>query len=164
MGFGSDGASVMTGICNGVAAHLKDKVNPFSLSIHCVAHRTNLASLDAASSASCKNLSTLLDNLINDIASHFKRSSKAKFCLHELQEELYDAQKSLTRYQKIRWLSRWKSITTLCDTLESVLTYLRDVQNGGDGPGDSSIFTRLRTFKHIYCLFFWLIFYMACQF
>jgi len=106
VGFGSDGASVMTGIRNGVAARLKDKVNPFILSIHCVAHRTNLASLDAASSASCKTLSILLDNLINDTASHFKRSSKAKSRLNELQEELYDAQKSLKRYQKIRWLSR----------------------------------------------------------
>ena len=73
-------------IRNGVVARLKDKVNPFILSIHCVTHRTNLASLDAANSTSCKNLSTLLDNLINDIASHFKRSSKAKSCLNELQE------------------------------------------------------------------------------
>ena len=74
--FGYDGASMMMGIRNGVVARLKNKVNPFILSIYCVAHRTNLASLDAANSASYKNLSTLLDNLINDTASHFKRSSK----------------------------------------------------------------------------------------
>ena len=56
--------------------------------------------------APCKNLSTLLDNLINDTASHIKKSSNAESCLNELQEELYDAQKSLKIYQKIIWLSR----------------------------------------------------------
>ena len=100
VGFGSNGTSVMTEIRNGVAKRLKDKVNPFILSIHCIAYKINLASLDAASSASCKKLSTLLDNLINDTASHFKRSSKAKSRLNELQEELYDAQKSLKIYKK----------------------------------------------------------------
>ena len=164
VGFGSDGISVMTGIRNGVAARLEDKVNPFILSIHCVAHRTNFASLNAANSASYKNLSTLFDNLINDTASHFKRSSKAKSRLNELQEKIYDAQKSLKKYQKIGWLSRWQSITTLCDTLERVLTYFRDVENDDVGPSDGSIFTRLRTFKYIYCLYFLLIFYMVCQF
>jgi hypothetical protein len=37
-GFCSDGASVMTGWKNGVAARLK-KHNPFMQSIHCIAHR-----------------------------------------------------------------------------------------------------------------------------
>ena len=83
-----------------------------------------------------------------------KKSSKAKCHLAVLQKELYDAQKSLKRYQKIRWLSTWQSVTTLCDTLESVLTYFCDVENGDDDNNDNSIFTRLRMFKHIYCLYF----------
>ena len=45
--FGYGGASVMTGIRNEVAARLKYKVNPFILSIHCVAHGTYFVSLDA---------------------------------------------------------------------------------------------------------------------
>jgi len=32
---------------NGVATRLKDKVNPFFTFVHCVAHRTNLAAIDA---------------------------------------------------------------------------------------------------------------------
>ena len=98
VGCGSNGTSVITGIRNEVVVRLEDKVNPFIISIHCIAHRTNIASLDPAISASCKNLSTLLDDLINDIASHFKRSSKVKSHLNELQEELYDAQRSLKIY------------------------------------------------------------------
>ena len=46
VGFGSDGASTMIVKQNGVAARLKDKVNHFLTSIHCVAHRTNLAAID----------------------------------------------------------------------------------------------------------------------
>ena len=98
MGFESDGAYGMTRICTGVVARLKDKVNSIISSIHCVPHRTNIVSLDVVSSAPCKILSTLLDNLINDTASHFKRSSKAKSRLSELQEDLYDAQKLLKIY------------------------------------------------------------------
>ena len=43
-GFGSDGASVMTGRENGVAALLK-RENPYVTSIHCVAHRLALAEI-----------------------------------------------------------------------------------------------------------------------
>ena len=57
-------------------------------------------------------------------------------------------------YQKIRWLSRWQFITTLCNTLEIGLTNFCDVENGDGGPSDGSIFTRLKTFKHLYCLYF----------
>ena len=47
-GFCSDGASVMTGWKNAVAARLK-KVNPYMLPIHCIAHRLALCCADAAS-------------------------------------------------------------------------------------------------------------------
>jgi hypothetical protein len=81
-----------------------------------------------------------------------------------LQKELFDSEKSLKRYQQIRWLSRWQAVTTLYDTLESVLKYFCDAdRDDGDGSVVGLIYTRLRTFKHIYCLYFWLIFYIVCQ-
>lgn len=46
--FGSDGAAVMVGNKNGVAAQLRSEV-PYLLSNHCVAHRLALASAQAAS-------------------------------------------------------------------------------------------------------------------
>lgn len=117
IGFGSDGASTMVGKSNGVATSLK-KVSPFMTSTHCIAYRTNLAALEASKNPSCKELYSEIDTLIDDLASHFKKSSKRKCALHLLQKELNDAQKTLKRYHKIRWLSRWESITTLCDSLE----------------------------------------------
>ena len=59
IGFASDGASVMVGKENGVAARLR-KENPFMLNIHCIAHRLALASHDASSSVPyCKNMRIL---------------------------------------------------------------------------------------------------------
>ena len=47
-GFSSDGASVMTGKDNGVAAILKKTHCPHMISVHCVAHRLALATSQAA--------------------------------------------------------------------------------------------------------------------
>ena len=126
VGFGSDGASTMVGKKIGVSATLKKEVNPFITIVHCIAHRTNLAALQAASTKPCDVMSSKVDNLLNSLAAYFKKSSKQKSCLLKLQEELFDSKKVLNRFIKIRWLSRWQAVTSLCGSLESVLTYLRD--------------------------------------
>ena len=46
MGLGTDGAAVMTGKCNGVAARFKRR-QPLLTSIHCVCHRLALAAAHA---------------------------------------------------------------------------------------------------------------------
>jgi len=51
VGFGSDGASVMTGRKTGVATRLKCK-QPFLITIHCAAHRLALAAADAGENVS----------------------------------------------------------------------------------------------------------------
>ena len=83
--FGSDGASSMVGSQTGVSTRLKE-VNPFLLICHCVAHRTNLAALDAAKTPDCKVTSTEIDILINSISSFFHKSSKRKHTLTTLQK------------------------------------------------------------------------------
>ena len=112
-------------------------------STHCIAHRTNLAALEASKNPSCKELSVEIDTLINDLASYFKKSCKKKYVLQSLQKKLNDAKKTLKRYYKIRWLSRWELITTLYDSLESVCMFFRD------GRGDASnacIFNKTKEF------------------
>ena len=49
VGFGSDGASVMTGRHNGVAARLK-RLQPILTSVHCIAHRLALAAAQSGDS------------------------------------------------------------------------------------------------------------------
>ena len=49
IGFGSDGASIMTGKKNGVATRFK-KVAPHMIAVHCMAHWLNLCSSKSADS------------------------------------------------------------------------------------------------------------------
>ena len=53
VGFGSDGASVMRGVNNGVAKLLADKLNSHLISIHCIAHVVALSSKHGSHS-SCR--------------------------------------------------------------------------------------------------------------
>ena len=50
----------------------KIKIKRFQLFIHCVVHRTNVASFDVASSGSSKSMSKMINKLVNDTATHFK--------------------------------------------------------------------------------------------
>ena len=71
-GFSSDGAAVMVGKQNGVAQRLKNE-NEYMLSMHCVAHKLALSSLDAAKSI--KEVS-YFEGMLHSIHSFFNRSSK----------------------------------------------------------------------------------------
>jgi hypothetical protein len=57
------------------------KINPFITSIHCVAHRTNLAALEVAKSSSYKDFSNKIDKVLNKVAAFFKRfAGRANAC------------------------------------------------------------------------------------
>jgi len=99
VGFGSNGIATMEGKNMGVIALLK-KLNPFLTSTHCIAHKTNLATLEASKTESCKEISNDADCIVNALVGHFKQSSKCKAALQALQNELNDAQKTLKRYHK----------------------------------------------------------------
>ena len=88
----------MIGKQNGVAARLKDKVNFFLTSIHCVGHRTNLATIYATRVGPCKIMSKEIDVLLNSVAIHFKKSCNKKSALLRL---LVDSIKCLRRYHKL---------------------------------------------------------------
>ena len=69
--FGSDGASVMTGKDNGVAALMK-RNNPYLISVHCVAYRLALASSQAAEQI---NAIVCYQKLLSAIYSYFSHST-----------------------------------------------------------------------------------------
>ena len=69
VGFGSDGASLMMGRQNGVLKKIKDDVE-----MHCVAHRLELAILDAFKGES---ILTELKDLLQGIYKHYHYSQKA---------------------------------------------------------------------------------------
>jgi hypothetical protein len=67
----------MVGSKSGVATRLKE-VSHFVVSFHCIVHRTNLATLQAAESSECKVVSSKIDKTINLLAAHLKNSYKRK--------------------------------------------------------------------------------------
>jgi hypothetical protein len=112
-----------------------------------------LAALDAAKSPDCKVISSQVDSLLNLIVGFFNKSSKRKHALSKLQEEFFDVKKSMKRYHKIRWLSRWQAVTILCESLESVLAFFHDCK-GRDADTATPILQKLGQFKFIYILYF----------
>ena len=73
--FGLDGCSFIVGHLRGVSTRLK-AVNPFLINIHRIAHRTNLAALQAAQCVDCKKISSEIDNMVYLLAEMFKRFGK----------------------------------------------------------------------------------------
>jgi hypothetical protein len=72
-----DGCSTMVESKSSVATRLKE-VSPFVISVHCIIHRTNLATLEVAESSECKVVSSKIDKTINLSATHFRKSGKKK--------------------------------------------------------------------------------------
>jgi len=144
----------MVGSRIGVVTQLKENVNPHLVVVHCVAHRTNLTSLEATKGNCCSILSTEIDSLIDSVAAYFKKSAKKKSFFQTLQKELFDSQKTRKRVHKIRWLSRWQAISALCDSLVSVLVYFRDTSISKDDGTSLILYNKLRSFKMIYVLHF----------
>jgi len=113
----------------------------------------NVVALAASKNEACKEMSNLVDSMLNSLVAHFKKSSKRKSTLQTLQNKLNDAQRILKRYYKIRWLSRWQVVTTLYDSLELVLIYLRDYSSNDDA-NIPNLFGKSWDFKFIYNLYF----------
>lgn len=97
-----------------------------------MANRIYLAPLDTTKFLDGKELLKDVDNILNVVTGHFKKFAKHKNVFYKLQLELNDTWKILKHCQKICWLLKWQAISTLCDLLESMLTYYKDTLAGKD--------------------------------
>ena len=86
MAFANDGANTMVDSYAGETTRLKDNLNPFIVSYHCVAHRSNLTTLDVSKTPDCKIISNEVDTLLITIVSFFNMSSKRRHALTMLQK------------------------------------------------------------------------------
>jgi hypothetical protein len=105
-----------------VAARLQ-RLFPFMMAIHCIAHRLNLAAGGASDSLP---FAVELDKLVNAIAAVFSRSAKKLAVLQELEEELELPTLVPTRIFAVRWLSRNECIKKLCRVLPAVIAFMRE--------------------------------------
>ena len=118
-GFGSDGASVMTGRKKGVTGQLL-RQNPAMINVHCVAHRLALCSSQAANSVEyLKSYQAVITGLFY----HFKRSATRVENVKEIQDLLNEPQLKYTEVHQVRWLSFYKAVETIYRTVGSLITY-----------------------------------------
>ena len=84
IGFGSDGAGIMTGCKTGVATRMKAE-SPHCIAIHCMAHRLNLASSQAAESVPYLKE---YQQTLTDLFRYFHQSTARSASLQAMQKVL----------------------------------------------------------------------------
>ena len=144
IGFGSDGAKVMTGRENGVSALLKRK-NPCMVSIHCVAHRLALASSQAAEGI---NVIVQYQKTLSAIYSHFSHSSVRTEHLAVVQQVLEEPEIKMKKLFEVRWLSFHNAVDAVLRSLTSLIVYFEDAAEKGD-PAAAGIYRAISTYPFL---------------
>ena len=125
--FGSDGASVMTGIQSGVASRLRALIGDHLITIHCVSH---CVALSAKSGITSCLLSTVVEDILSKISVDFSNSPKRTDELKNIASSFAgQAILRILKYHKVRWLSRTNCIGRLIEMMGLLLTFY---QNGGN--------------------------------
>ena len=121
VGFGSDGASVMTGRHNGVATRVKRK-SPHCVSVHCMAHRLNLCSSQASRGIPFMKS---FERTCSDLYYFFggSKSGNRKCELVEIQKILDNPQLKIKECHEIRWIAFYDAIKAIQKTWQSLVTY-----------------------------------------
>lgn len=97
---GSDGASVYTGVRNGVVAKLRQSI-PWLLGIHCIAHNLELAILDGLKE---DHLLSSVKEMLQSIYKHYHYSPKALRELKELAETMEEKIQKPGNLKGTRWV------------------------------------------------------------
>ena len=130
VGFGSDGAAVMTGRLSGVAARLKSR-QPVLTSIHCVAHRLALAAGQAGEKVSY--LSNTFKPTLRQLFNFYENSSVRLSGLKAIEQIFELPELKLKKAADTRWLSHDNACKTLVRVLPAVIASLeREAAERGD--------------------------------
>ncbi|MCO5546743.1 hypothetical protein L7F22_000179 [Adiantum nelumboides] len=139
----TDGASMMVCRLNGVTIRFKQE-NSFMTFIHCIAHRASLCLVDAVKGIA---YAQLIDQVVNEIASTFSKSSNKSAKLAELEREFGCVVLHMSHIDKVWWLSRALCIHKVCEfQLEPLLIFLKE--------HNSTLFDKVRDFQFMYNLHF----------
>ena len=132
--FVSDGASVMTGEHNGVAARLR-RINKVMLNFHCICHRLALACADTGNSV--KYISEV-EGILKDTWKFFEYSPKRTNVFMKVQTELHNLSltdkakkivtKKIRKACRTRWLSLEQSINSVYETYIALLHTFQELK------------------------------------
>ena len=155
VGLGTDGASVNIGTQGGLGAILKKDV-PYLIQIHCIAHKLELAVLDA-----CKQVQ-YVEKFQNIIKRQLKFYSKSGKRLHELSEVgkvLNKEIRSFGKWNPIRWIaSKCRILKAINSNWTAAVLHLEQ-KASGTGRNDETILAKgllkdITTVEFIYFLGF----------
>ena len=119
-GIGTDGASTMIGCRNGVVTRLKNLV-PSAISVHCAAHRLNLASSQASNSVPYVKK---FHNIIRQLFDFFNNSAVRTAGLEAVQALIHESGKLIAPCTT-RWLSVDRSVNRLKSCFRSIVISLQ---------------------------------------
>ena len=136
-GLSTDGANVMVGKTNGVAAKLRQS-NDKLLNLHCVCHRLALACTD-----SCEELKFIkeVEDVLRQLWYYFHNSPEKTACFLKCQIQLKKISlghagktkkllaKRLKKACQTRWLSFDASVTAALQSYEAILLSLREIND-----------------------------------
>ena len=146
--FGSDGANVMTGRREGVAARLK-RLNSNLISIHCVAHRLALAAGQASETIPyLRKFKEILSNLFY----FYHNSAVRQAGLTAIQNVLDDPVLRLKQAKDVRWLSHNAAVEALRRSLSSVLVSLDREASERSNPTASGLLKFMKQFFFVAAL------------
>ncbi|XP_027841096.2 zinc finger MYM-type protein 1-like [Aphis gossypii] len=122
-----DGAASMQGKYNGLQTKIKE-VNPQAIFVWCDAHRLDLIITSAVGScAKAVDLFGNMEKLFTFISCSKKRISMYR----EKQKKLYPNARirALKKVETTRWMSQAYALTTVLETLDSILETLEDIKS-----------------------------------
>ena len=145
LGFGSDGASVMTGLDKGVSGRLKE-LNPHMINIHCMAHRLALCTAQAADGIpALKRYQEFMTSLFY----YFKSSADREKELHKVQALLDHPKLKYKEIHAVRWLSFYDGLETIFRTLDPLISYFTNREAKKD-PKAKGLLSQMATTQFIY--------------
>ncbi|PIK53263.1 putative zinc finger protein [Apostichopus japonicus] len=144
VGFGSDGASVMTGRRSGVGARMKEH-QPKLQTVHCIAHRLELAIKQASKNVPmvCK-----MDQFLINIFLFYHNSTLNRGLLRRTAEALGVTRFIPTRTGGTRWIGHTQNaLTNLLSGYPAIVQHLLEIkehnQTSNDSKGKSAGFLKL---------------------
>ncbi|CAG8695454.1 22249_t:CDS:2, partial [Gigaspora rosea] len=145
--FASDGASVMLGKNEGVAAKLS-RICTYPLIVnHCVAHKLALACKDAKKEI---RFYGKVEYLVKRIYNYFKNSCSRIQQLQEIQNILDDPTLKIKKLYEIRWLAWYEAIKNICNSIPALLKLFKESKD----KDVQELYKQLTSWKMLAFLFY----------
>lgn len=143
VGQGYDGASAMSGVFNGVQAHVREKCK-CALYVHCASHSLNLAISDACSVPQVRNCM----GTIAKICNFFKSPKRQNILKEKIEKSNNETKKQkLKQLCATRWIERHDSVLTFLELQEATLDALTDIQSWRDKDVSAEAYALIKSIQ-----------------